>query len=63
MPYSEKWLACISHLLNTLMKHVMNDTQRVEGVVWKDLVRVKTIAQVFKHGNWNTLLHSGFALI
>jgi len=63
VPFTEKWLGCITHQLNTVMKPSMSDEERRNTRISKDLGAVKTIVRVFKHGSWNSLLPDGFALI
>lgn len=63
VPFTEKWLGCISHQLNTVMKNVMADDERKAGVVSTNLSSLKTIVRIFKQGNWNKDLPPGYALI
>lgn len=63
VPFSEKWVGCISHMLNTAMKHVVNHEIRGKTIIADDLERVKTIVRIFKQGGWNSLLPDGHALI
>jgi len=63
VPFTHKWLGCVSHLLNTVMKHCVQEQQREDSIERKVLIRVKTIVRVFKHGNWNVLLPQGYSVI
>jgi len=63
VPFNERWAGCISHQLNTVMKHAMDEEDREKSAISDDLRAVKTIFRVFKHGSWNSLLPRGLHLI
>ncbi|KAI0558044.1 Zinc finger BED domain containing protein [Gracilaria domingensis] len=63
VPYTEKWMGCISHQLNTVMKHAMEKEMASNSVIAADLLNVKTVVRIFKQGNWNQALPDGFALV
>ncbi|KAI0559172.1 Ribonuclease H-like protein [Gracilaria domingensis] len=63
VPFNEKWMGCISHQLNTAMKHAVNAETTRNSVIANDLSSVKTIVRIFKQGNWNLSLPDGYALI
>jgi len=63
--FSEKWVGCISHQINTCMKNCQQ-SKILTGelsVIQTDLNAVKTIVRIFKQGNWNALLPDGYALL
>ncbi|CAN8074603.1 unnamed protein product [Agarophyton chilense] len=62
VPFSEKWKGCLSHQLNTAMKHVVN-IFCPNSVIVKDVISMKTLVRIFKHENWNNELPDGFVLI
>jgi len=65
VPFSEKWVGCISHQINTCMKNCLQ-SKILTGelsVIQTDLNAVKTIVRIFKQGNWNALLPDGYALL
>ena len=62
IPFSEKCLGCVSHMLNTAMKHAINE-EKSDSIVYRDLNTVKTIVRIFKQGNWNDALPHGCKLV
>lgn len=66
--YSEKWMECIIHQLNSTMKHVIISCAAAPSlsagfIIKKDLDAVKGIVATIKHADLNTKLPDGFHLI
>lgn len=58
-----KWMGCISHKLNTIMKKVIAEEERIQFRISNDLKYVKLIVRVFKHSSWKNTLPSEFRLV
>lgn len=63
VPYSHRWIGCISHQLNTSMKNAMNNSQISSGEIGVDFERVKKIVTLFKKSAMNVMMPDGCALI
>ena len=60
--FSPKWVGCVVHKLNTLMKHTMQQESAEKSRIASDLDRVKEIVRMFKKGGWNADLPDGLLL-
>lgn len=62
IPFSDRWVGCISHQLNTVMKHVVESTLPRESTIIQSIDLVKKIVSSFKHASLNSKLVPGSAL-
>lgn len=60
VPFSEKWIGCIAHQLNTAMKKAYDDVSDIS--IRQDIENLKKLIRLFKKGGMNEKLPAGKAL-
>ena len=63
VPYSQRWVGCISHQMNTAMKSAMQHHSIQDSIIQKDLTNLKSLISTFKHASYNDELMNGYKLI
>lgn len=63
VPYGERWLPCITHQINTVMKTVIQSPKIKDSEIFRNLNCVKKIVSTIKHAGLNEKLPDGFAFL
>ena len=67
VPLSKRWVGCICHLLNTIMKRIMNkmssSLDASAKAIQHEFLIAKTIFAFEKHSNINSQLPEGYEFI
>lgn len=63
VPFGSKWVGCVVHQLNTILKNVMDEQIKKKSTIATDLENVKELVRIFKSGSWNSDLPDGCSLI
>lgn len=63
IPYSARWVGCISHQLDTVMKNVITAEPIISSEISKNLNLVKSIVSTVKHADFNQEMPDGYSLL
>lgn len=62
VPFTERWVGCIAHQLNTAMKKTIATEDDSNSIVSKDLKSLKTIVRIFKQSGMNNDMPNGMRM-